>query len=52
MRKAIKSQVPYLKMCPESAVSNKLKTIALKFLRFNPQEEKGLELFLERLINF
>jgi len=50
--KAIKSQVPYLKMCPESAVSNKLKTIALKFLRFNPQEEKGLELFLERLINF
>jgi flagellar biosynthesis protein FlhG len=52
VRKAIKSQVPYLKMCPESAVSNKLKTIALKFLRFNPQEEKGLELFLERLINF
>jgi flagellar biosynthesis protein FlhG len=52
VRKAIKSQVPYLKMCPESAISNKLKTIALKFLRFNPQEEKGLELFLERLINF
>jgi len=52
VRKAIKSQVPYLKVCPESSVSDKLKAITLKLIRFNPEEEKGLELFLERLINF
>jgi flagellar biosynthesis protein FlhG len=50
VKTAIKSQIPYLKLCPENNVSKKLSQIALKLLKFNPQEVKGLENFLERLI--
>ncbi len=50
VKTAIKSQIPYFKLCPENNVSKKVNEIALKLLKFNPQEVKGLENFLERLI--
>ena len=51
VKSGIKSQVPYLKLCPESNISKKMKEMALKMLKFNPQEIKGLENFLEKLIS-
>jgi len=49
VKTAVKSQIPYLKLCPENEISKKLTQIALKLLKFNPQETKGLEQFLEKL---
>jgi len=45
----VKSQIPYLKLCPEKNISKKITQIALKLLKFNPQEARGLEQFLEKL---
>jgi len=50
VKTAVKSQIPYLKLCPENNVSRKLTQIALKLLKFSSQEVKGLENFLERLV--
>ncbi len=52
VKKAIKSQIPYLSLCAENPISAKVKEISYKLLRYNPQQEKGLETFLERLVNF
>ncbi len=52
VKKSIKSQMPYLMLYPENALSSKIKEITLKLLKFNPQDDKGLEDFLERLVNF
>lgn len=49
VKTAIKSQIPYLKLCPENNVSKKLIQIALKLLKFSSPKVKGLENFLERL---
>lgn len=46
---AIKSQIPYLKLCPEKDISQKINQIALKLQKFNYQKTKSLENFLERL---
>ena len=51
VKSSIKSQIPYLKLCPESNISEKIRQMALKMLKFNPQEIKGLENFLEKLIS-
>ncbi len=50
VKTSIKSQVPYLKLCPENNISKKLVQLTFKLFKFNPQEAKGLEAFLERLI--
>ncbi len=52
VKKAIRSQVPYIVLCPESKVSKDLQEIALKLERYQPREETGLEEFLERLVSF
>jgi flagellar biosynthesis protein FlhG len=49
VKTAVKSQIPYLKLCPEKNISKKITQIALKLLKFNPQEARGLEQFLEKL---
>ncbi len=50
VKNAIRSQIPYLKLCPENNISKKVNQIALKLLKFDPHKVKGLESFLERLI--
>ena len=52
VKKAIRSQVPYTILCPESKVSKNLKEIALKLDRYQLREGSGLEEFLERLVSF
>jgi len=52
VKTSVKSQIPYLKLCPENNISKKLVQLTFKLLKFNPQETKGLEAFLERLITF
>ncbi len=50
VKRSIQSQIPYLVLYPENTLSSKIKEVALKLLRFDSR--KGLETFLDRLINF
>lgn len=50
VKAAVKSQIPFLKLCPENNVSKKMMQIAMKLLKFSIPEVKGLEKFLEKLI--
>ena len=51
IKKAIQSQIPYMSLCSDSATVQDIKNIASKLLRFAPQEDKGLEMFLEKLVS-
>ncbi len=49
VKRAIRSQIPYLIYCPEAGISVKLKEMAYKFLnRKAIKKEKAMEEFLER----
>jgi len=52
VKRAVKSQVPYLTLCTEHTITAKIKEIGFKLLRYGTKEAQGLEEFLERLINF
>ncbi len=46
---SIKSQVPFVKLCPQTEITQKLIEIALKFINLDKKENK-LEEFLERFV--
>ena len=52
VKNAVRSQVPYTVLCPESKVSRGIKEIALKLDRYQPRDQIGLEEFLEWLVSF
>lgn len=51
VKKAIRSQVPYLLLCPDKPCSLKIKEIAYKLMKYNPQASQGLKAFLERVVS-
>ncbi len=46
--KAIKLQIPFLKLCPLASVSQKLREVALKLRKVSPKGDNQLEVFLEK----
>ncbi|NPA38941.1 MAG: MinD/ParA family protein [Thermodesulfobacteria bacterium] len=52
VKKAVKSQIPYLSLCSEHPISARVREISYKLLRYKSKDSEGLEEFLERLINF
>ncbi len=52
VKRSIRSQIPYLKLCPDAKISVKIREIAMKILqRRNLRKDKELEQFLERFTN-
>lgn len=49
--KAVKVQVPFLKLCPFALVSQKIREIALKLKKVSPKGDDQLEVFLEKWLS-
>lgn len=52
VKKAIRTQIPFVKYCPDAKISVKMKELAYKLLnKRDTKKEKELEMFLERFSN-
>ncbi|MCS7278848.1 MAG: MinD/ParA family protein [Thermodesulfobacteriaceae bacterium] len=49
--KAVKLQIPFLKLCPLASVSQKVREVALKLIKVSPKGEDHLEVFLEKWLS-